>query len=336
MNRIVYPGLLPFELNRLYRQNRMYRLFPMVILVVLLCLTGIACKHSTPTGPPAPVERQIQFKGKITGTFSRNPLAGVNVHVELQGQSAGDVQTDGSGNYAVTLKYLEEQGKLSPPVTYQITGSQIRFQRETSFFTSVMKDVMEFDINCIETYGDGANFSLNIYHKLNSDTNGNPFPTSRWYPGFPEVYIVRSAGVTDWQYQQVKAGVVKISQMSRGAIPPLTIHTVSEVPADRNGKITHQWVPDEQLPGACARIIGSGVDNNYSIFMAGLKYKKRQVYCSSSSFHEMMHAMMIWGGLDSMTNNEISDHQFTLQIYFAYNRYPHHTFNGAIDSDKKP
>jgi len=49
-----------------------------------------------------------------------------------------------------------------------------------------------------------------------------------------------------------------------------------------------------------------------------------------------MHAMMMWQGLDKIGQNEYSDYQLSLQIYFTYKRYPKHTFENITDKDFKP
>lgn len=83
--------------------------------------------------PPGPVERNIQFTGVITGTFSGRVLAGVKIRVEIEGQNVVEGTTDGAGRYSVVLKYVQEPGKPIAKVTYRINGAGVRYVRETSY-----------------------------------------------------------------------------------------------------------------------------------------------------------------------------------------------------------
>jgi len=316
------------------KRGEFFRRWLLVLLIMTVGLMQFCSKQGNPVVPPGPVEKNIQFTGAITGTFSGRVLSGAKVRVEIEGQNAVEGTTDGAGRYSVVLKYVREPGKLIAKVTFRISGAGVRFVRESSYEKGLMSDIESYDINCIENTGDGTNFDLKLYRKLNSYTDGNPFPTMRWYPGFPEVYIVKTADISNEQYQQVKEGIAKISQYSRGAIPLLIIKTVTDEPNDRTGKIIHKWVPDNQLPGNCAATDATPF-SNYSIGWSIIKYKGNHTYCSAASFHEMMHAMMNWPGLDRTTQGEISDYQKSVQIFFDYKRFPGHTFESAIDKDSK-
>ncbi len=83
-------------------------------------------------------------------------------------------------------------------------------------------------------------------------------------------------------------------------------------------------------------------DYNNFITNATINYKIKKESCSATSFHEMMHTMMGWYGLDLLNKNEINEineineYQLSLQITFHYSRYPKHTFTDNIDKDMKP
>ncbi|OGF66216.1 MAG: hypothetical protein A2Y62_02640 [Candidatus Fischerbacteria bacterium RBG_13_37_8] len=305
-----------------------------VILVIIFGMLFSCSRSDNPVQPDIDV-REVQFSGRVTGTFSGGMLVGARVQVQIEGQGMEEVMTDTGGRYNAVLRY--ERDRANPKVErviYRASGSVIRFARETSYRVSMINDVMEYDFNCIENYGDGANFDLKLYRKLNSQSDGAVIPTMRWYPDFPEVYIVKTPDISNWQYQQVKEGIQKISQYSRGAIPLLQIHTVTEEPNGIDKGIIHKW--DKITKTYCATTTISLMPNFNILNYSTVSYKKGDNNCSKSSSHEMLHAMMGWEGLDKTNSSEITDYQLSLQIFFTYKRYPKHTLVNSVDTDSKP
>jgi len=251
-------------------------------------------------------------------------------------ESKANTTTDQSGHYSLKLYYF--RNPINPKsifVSIKAYGSKIIFQRETGFQAANIEGKIEFNFDCIENYGDGLNFNLPIYNKLNTWTDGSISPTIRWYPKFPEVYLIKTKGVSDKQVQKVLAGIKKISDYSRGKIPQLNTYIVNEHITDIHGKIRHEWVEGNKINGLCGAS-SSTLDSNNFINSSFIYYKIEKEYCSDASFHEMMHSMMEGHGLDLIKYNQINDYQLSLQIAFHYSRFPKHTFTNEIDKDMKP
>jgi len=309
--------------------------FLLLLILIIPILFLLSCKEKIVQ--PELEKKEIELFGIVTGTFSSDPITNAQIEAEVVNQeSKANTTTDSSGHYSLKLYYF--RNPINPKsifINIKAYGSKIRFRRETGFQAANIEGKIEFNFDCIENYGDGLNFSLPIYNKLNIDNGDITGPTYRWYPNFPDIYIVKTKQVSEIQLQKVLAGIRKISEYSRGRIPQLKVFIVDEAPIDYLNKVIHKWVPDESIKGMCAATSGSANITNI-LTNSLIVYKIKKEYCSGASFHEMMHAMMVWDGLDHMKYNEVSDYQFSLQITFHYSRFPKHTFTNEIDKDMKP
>ncbi len=304
-------------------------------LAILISFAFILSCKNNPTGVPHLERKEFTLTGTITATFSGNPIPNADISAEIiDGESKDYTISNSNGKYTLNLFYYRDKSNpKSIFVSIKAKGPNIRFIRETGFQAANIEGIIEFNFDCIENYGDGLSFNLPLYNKLNLNPKGITDPTYRWYPKFPDVYVVRTPNISNKQYQLVINGIKKISAVSRGKIPPLNIYTVNN--ADNiHHSIMHEWIDDNTIPNYCG-VTYISAENN-SINKANTKYKIKKESCSGSSFHEMMHAMMIWHGLDLLNKNEINEYQLSLQIAFHYSRYPKHTFTDNIDKDMKP
>jgi len=321
----------------LYRKtNGSRKVFSLLMIFWAAISLWYCSKAANDIIQPELQEKKVKFTGRVTGTFMRKPLSGVKVSIEIENESKGETMTDANGFYSIILNH-KPVGPKAPKIIYRARGGSIRFPRETGYYGALIKDEMQYDFDCVENYGDGANFDLKLYRKLNVDEQGNPIPTYRYYPDFPKNYIIRTKDITDYQYKKAIEGIKKMSAMSRGAIPEMEIITVSEEPRLSPLMITHEWVDRDKLFWKGCAEGGPNSADPYSNAITNSKilYWKKYEPCTGSSLHEMMHAMMRWVGLDNFKAYDFSYYQFSLQIYFTYKRYPKHTFENMTDKDFK-
>lgn len=308
----------------------------MVLLSLMLAIS--ACKNDS-TGALGLEKRDFILTGTVTATFSGEPLANVQLQAEvLDTNFKSSTITNSNGYYSMSLSYFRD--KYNPKSFFVIitaTSPNIRFTRQTGFQAANVEGTASFNFDCIENYGDGIKFRLPIYNKLNIGKSGSAEPTYRWYPKFPDVYVVRTPQVSNRQYQMVIDGIKKISEMSRGKIPYLNVYTVPEESLNiLHNNIVHEWVKPNQLPDEICAATGNSFTLSNFFNNSVIKYIITIEYCSGDSFHEMLHAMMAWQGLDLMRYDEIDDHQLSLQIALHYSRFPKHSIINNIDKDMKP
>jgi len=326
--------LIPTLIKKIISKSAKIKiLLPLLSLIPILSI--LSCKDKILQ--PELEKKEIELFGIVTGTFSSDPITNAQIEAEVINQeSKANTTSDSSGHYSLKLYYF--RNPINPKsifINIKAYGSKIRFIRETGFQAANIEGKIQFNFDCIENYGDGLYFSLPIYNKLNIGDGGVTAPTYRWYPNFPDMYIIKSNQVSNKQVQKVLAGIRKISEFSRGRIPTLNTYIISEHINDIHGKTTHEWVTSDKIPGACA-VTGNSADMTNILNSSFIYYQISNEYCSDASFHEMLHAMLVWFGLDLIKNGELDDHQLSLQIAFHYSRFPKHTFINEIDKDMKP
>lgn len=307
------------------------------LILLTLTLTISACKNNSTTAPVLE-KKDFILTGIVTATFSGDPLPNVQLQAEvLDTAFKSSTITNSNGYYSMPLSYFRDKNNpQSFFVSITATSPTIRFTRQTGFQAANLEGNASFNFDCIENYGDGIKFSLPKYNKLNTSVKGYTEPTYRWYPKFPDVYVVRTPNVSNKQYQLVISGIKKISEMSRGKIPYLNIYTVDKEPSDWHGTITNEWLAPNQLPEHICAATNTTINPTFTINNSSIYYLITKEYCSGDSLHEMLHAMMGWDGLDLMRYDEIDDYQLSLQIALHYSRFPKHTIINSIDKDMKP
>jgi len=147
------------------KSSKIKILLPLLSLIPILFI--LSCKDKILQ--PELEKKEIELYGIITGTFSSDPISNAQIEAEVINQeSKANTTSDSSGHYSLKLYYFRNPtNPKSIFINIKAHGSKIRFQRETGFQAANIEGKIEFNFDCIENYGDGLNFSLPIYNKLN-------------------------------------------------------------------------------------------------------------------------------------------------------------------------